>query len=503
MSSLELRARNGGRERKLQHNGSLDLDRDAATLFDIAPEERGHMQEGRIIGCWMAAAFVIFGLLATGLLAINIPPFQNPDEFSHFNRAAQLADGGIVGTRYSTDNGGVMESVEGGLIDPAILKAGKPFEAIPFHAERRVVRADWMPNVHWSDDRAMEPFPGTARYPPHFYVPAAIGIILGRASNMTVVQSFMLSRLLTGMAAVAVGALAIVCAGSAAPWIYAIMTLPMSLSLIASTSQDALLLACSALAGAALFRLLRSPGAQGEKIIIGVSVLLGMIAMARPPYGALAILPLGATKTSWRWRSAAAAITVALTVAWSTFVASTVLTNAGAAVGANPHAQLTLLYQDPMRVLTVGWNTVTQYWPIYLQGFIGNLGWLDTPLPSRYLTLAECMIGVAALTTMLGSKGEPVNATGRTIIGAGLLLSAGALFGILYVTWTAPGYPVVQGVQGRYLLPLALAGVVLLPRIDFKGRAWLHKVLLVVVTVFPVITLSVVMRAIVLRYYLG
>jgi uncharacterized membrane protein len=461
------------------------------------------MQEGRIVGRWMAAAFVIFGLLATGLLAINIPPFQNPDEFSHFKRAAELADGGIVGTRYSTAKGDVIERVEGGLIDPAILKAGEPFEAIPFHPERRAVRADWMPNVHWSDDRAMEQFSGTARYPPHFYLPAAIGILLGRASNMTVVQSFMLSRLLTGMATVAVGALAIAYAGSAAPWIYAIMTLPMSLSLTASTSQDALLIACSALAGAAMFRLLRSPVAQSEKIIMGVSVLLGLIAMARPPYGALAILPLGVTNTSWRWRSAAAAMTAALTIAWSIFVASSILTNAGADVGANPQAQLRLLYEDPMRVLTVAWNTATLYWPNYLQSFIGNLGWQDTPLPPKYLTLAECMIGVAALTTMLGSKDEPLDVRGAAVIGAGLLLSAAALFGILYVTWTVPGHPVVEGVQGRYLLPLALTGVVLLPRIDFKGRAWLHKVLLVVVTVFPVITLSVVMRAIVLRYYLG
>ena len=48
----------------------------------------------------LAAAFVLYGLAATAFLAINMPPFQNPDEPNHFLRAAQLADGGLVGTRF-------------------------------------------------------------------------------------------------------------------------------------------------------------------------------------------------------------------------------------------------------------------------------------------------------------------------------------------------------------------------------------------------------------------
>ncbi len=90
---------------------------------------------------WLAVAFVLYGLLATAFLAINMPPFQNPDEPTHFLRAAQVADGGLVGS------------------------------------------------------------PNTAIYPPLFYAPSAIGVLAGRVAGMTVVQTLVVSRLLTGMAA--------------------------------------------------------------------------------------------------------------------------------------------------------------------------------------------------------------------------------------------------------------------------------------------------------------
>ena len=203
---------------------------------------------------WIAAAFVLYGLIATALLGINTPPFQVADETMHFMRAAQIADGGFVGTRvpqFSPDH--ATGSAGGGAIDPALVEAAAPFNALAFHPELRAKQADWAPNVHWSGARAPVSFP-TANYPPFFYLPSAAGIVAGRKLGLSVVQTLYLSRLLTGLIAVAIGALAIAIANGAAPWIFTILTLPMALSLVASVSQDALLIACAALAGALLVR---------------------------------------------------------------------------------------------------------------------------------------------------------------------------------------------------------------------------------------------------------
>jgi hypothetical protein len=77
---------------------------------------------------WLAGVFVLYGLTATGLLATNMPPFQNPDELAHFLRAAQLADGVPIGTRYQqTQADGSQQITSGGKADPALLMAFEPF----------------------------------------------------------------------------------------------------------------------------------------------------------------------------------------------------------------------------------------------------------------------------------------------------------------------------------------------------------------------------------------
>jgi uncharacterized membrane protein len=89
------------------------------------------------------------------------------------------------------------------------------------------------------------------------------------------------------------------------------------------------------------------------------------------------------------------------------------------------------------------------------------------------------------------------------VIAAGLLLSACGMFGAEYVSWTAPGNPTVEGIQGRYFLPLALVGAALLPAVGGARVARLRAALVLAVAAFPVVSLAVTMQAVVVRYYLG
>lgn len=453
---------------------------------------------------WLAAAFVLYGLTAIAFLAINIPPFQNPDEAAHFLRAAQLADGGLVGTRFSvTAADGSRQITAGGNADPGVLAAALPFNALIFHPDARAMGTYWKPPVHWSTQRAMTSFPNTAVAPPVFYVPSALAVIVGRMSRITVIQTLLLSRVLTGLAAVSVGAVAIVWAGRGAPWVFAVLTLPMSLSLIASSSQDALLLGCSALAGAAMLRALRVPGRHDWRILAILAVSLGLIGAVRPPYGALVVLPLGLTAFPLRWRIACAAAAAACIVAWCLVALLTAATNFGAFVGAEPGAQIAAFLSDPVQAAHVVLVTLRRYWLGYVVGFVGQLGWLDTALPGAYYGVAVAMLVVAAIAAMLGVAGGPVRGGSWLAIAGAILLAAGGIFAIQYLTWTTPGSPTVEGVQGRYFLPLALAGAALLPALQTPRLACLHRALVLAVAAFPIATLTVVMRAVVLRYYLG
>ena len=453
---------------------------------------------------WMAVAFVLYGLTAIAFLAINVPPFQAPDEHHHFMRAAQIADGTLVGTRSSEIAAdGSAHVIAGGAVDPAIENAFAAFDSLRFDPESRARLADWAPDIQWSDKRVFERFPNTALYPPFFYLPSALGILIGRTAQLSVVQTLALSRILNGVIAVAVGATAIIIARGAAAWIFTILALPMSLSLIASASQDAMLLACSALAGALTVSALRQPGAWNGKFFALLTGMVGLVAMARPPYLALAMLPLGMTKVALRWRILAAVLVTICVATWSLIVLDNTWTDFfSKAWKSDPAAQLARLHDDPFFIAHVATATLYQNWRDYLYMFVGVLGWLDTRLPLAYYRAADVMLGVAAIAAMLGTTGNRLTPGSLLAVAAGLLLAISGMFAINYLIGTAPGGDIVVGIQGRYFLPLALAGAALLPALGNTPAARLHMPLTALVAAFPLISLAVVMHTIVLRYYL-
>lgn len=162
---------------------------------------------------WIAAAFILYSLTAAVFLAINVPPFQVPDELSHFERAAQIADGTLIGARvWMTGADGSAHPTSGGSIDPAILSSAAPFTALHRWFDQKARPAYWAAD-HWSAARVVAGFPNTAVYPPFFYAPSALGIVIGRAAGLTVLQTLTLSRVLTAAAAIVLGGVAIACAG--------------------------------------------------------------------------------------------------------------------------------------------------------------------------------------------------------------------------------------------------------------------------------------------------
>jgi uncharacterized membrane protein len=63
--------------------------------------------------------------------------------------------------------------------------------------------------AHWTDGVTRGGFANSVVYSPIFYIPSAIGIRIGKALNLRVTDTLYISRTLSAVAAVAVGALAI------------------------------------------------------------------------------------------------------------------------------------------------------------------------------------------------------------------------------------------------------------------------------------------------------
>ncbi|MBV8964183.1 MAG: hypothetical protein JOY97_13935, partial [Hyphomicrobiales bacterium] len=67
---------------RLQEGGTSKI---PAFLASSRGEDRSHgVALEDLTARWLALLFIVYGLIAIGFLAINMPPFQNPDEFAHF-----------------------------------------------------------------------------------------------------------------------------------------------------------------------------------------------------------------------------------------------------------------------------------------------------------------------------------------------------------------------------------------------------------------------------------
>lgn len=448
----------------------------------------------------LALLFLAYGTVGTVLLSLAVPPLQTPDEPMHAMRAAHVADGKIFGEVFDMPTGdGRTFPANGAHVDPALVAAMHPFSTLMFHPERRATPGMWQPPFTWSPGR-VQTHVITAMYPPMLYVPQAATIRVGRAAGWGVLDTLTRARIMNGICAVALSALAISLSGGAAVWLFAVLTLPMSLSGMSTMGPDALLLACSALVAALAWRGLR--GMESRRTLAVIVALLVLVITTRPAYVGLALVPLALGFAPWRARLAGAAIVLGAGIGWSAVMSVIGAPNVGAFQGANPGAQIALLLSEPWRILAVARDTLAHMWAGYAYSFLGVLGWLDTLLPQSFYRNATILLGVAAAAMLLAPPARIAWRGGPAWIVGSVLASLGGIFGILYLTWSPVGGPVVQGVQGRYFLPLAMLLAVAVPTLGTARLAPLRRLLVAAVAIFPAYSLGTALSAVIARYYL-
>jgi uncharacterized membrane protein len=423
------------------------------------------------------------------------PPFQNPDEVNHYLRAVQIARGELIGYRLSGSNW-LSPPNAGGHSDPGVIAASDPFDHLKFNPEQQVHRSDFRiatPIVFGRDE--LIGFGNTVIYPPFLYLPTVATIWIGQVSKIPIVTTLYLSRVANGTAALLISALALSLARRTRWIIAALVMLPMTSALYVSASHDALIISLSMLLVGIIDRIgtERRPASNIELSVI--FLVASLIGMARPPYAAIAPLPLAISIGSAR-REFTVAIGIAVCIAaWTIFSTKVASVDMN---GANAGVQIAHIFRHPFDTLPIAWRTLTQYSGNYFYEFIGVLGWLDTQLPKWFVggvwvALAAVYLGVCA------SAPGPRPWLPLVIAVAG----SGMVFGAQYLTWTPPLAPLVDGVQGRYFIPLAPLLALGLPAGPRLIRPML-VLLSVAGTIFLAILVpAVVIRCVVFRYYLG
>ena len=120
---------------------------------------------------------------------------------------------------------------------------------------------------------------------------------------------------------------------------------------------------------------------------------------------------------------------------------------------------------------------------------------MDVWLPLPYL----CCAAIVLLLAFLGGGAFGLRRAWLLVVV--VVAAAAGIFAAQYLTFTKPGAPDVAGVQGRYFLPLLAIAALLTPTVPRIGPS-LRRVALLSVVALAVVTPAVMIRALVVRYYL-
>lgn len=366
----------------------------------------------------LSAAYVVYGLVMAIFLTWYIPSFRNPDEPNHFLKADQISRGQLV-----SDRGG-------GLASTAISTATRGSD------------------VGWDAQVSPTYFASSAIYPPALYLPTAAAILAGKAMSLSVIETLRLARLTNAVVSLAVIAIAILIAGSASIWIFMLCSLPMSVSLLTSVSQDGLIIAFTSLACALLLR---------RSGLTLPTVLLTLVAMAKPPYVVLALALIATANAPRSTRAICMTALFACVAAWTLIANAYSVTRIRTDIHAIPAEQVRYILTAPLEFVKVMIRSLYAYKYIYAESFVGTLGLMELYLSKYYYVFAGATL--IACAACLRPKADR-----KTVaLAAAALATTIGIFLSLYLVWNEVGAPLIDGVQGRYFIPIAIALITAIP----------------------------------------
>jgi hypothetical protein len=421
-------------------------------------------------------AFVVCALPLCIITALITPPGQSPDEPAHVARAEGLLRGYVMGTRVrfvdpktlKTEMVGGVRAAPDVFIEAFSVDTMVPGRRTPLFTSANMAQME-------AERRDQKPFDisitNTIMYFPAAYVPAAIGIAIGRATRARPFECLILARLTAGLAFVGLGALALGLAAYGEALLLAVLLMPMTLFLAATENPDGMLIAMVCLACALLTRGSRVAGLVVMALVLGAKV----------PYALLLgvfLLPLG-DPGLWR-RMRHIAITLAPVVLWVILVVVFV----GGPIPRPPYhpgplfpgdrsiwmdhtaaaVNLRILLHSPSLLLTLPIDTLREQYRLYLAEMIGVLANLSITLPMKYY-VAWAGALVCALAGVLVTPRKGASLADCAFVWMLLVATVWGLMISFYPLWSNAGLDFIDGPQGRYF-------ILLLPFLLFAVPSW-------------------------------
>ena len=475
--------------------------------------------------------FAVSVLCLGGIYSLVLPPLSAPDEVSHYISAYELSSR-LLGLEKADERGLILirpedawlEDVTDVLADDGTAGGGNEKPVIlgqilseetyrriheELSGENGAVHPEDIQNPSSQDTGPLaSSYQFSVRTTPLAYGPQALGFALARLLGFGSLGLLYLGRLFNLLFFAATGCLTIRRLPFGKTAVFAVYLLPMNLHLVSSLSYDVLITAFCGYFTAVCMDLAYKADKVKLKDVVLLAFLLAVMGPCKMVYGVIAglclLIPVKKFGGWGRWIASAAGVLGAFAAAMAVVNLGTVSMYTQAEDSYIAWAKETgytfaELLHRPVHVLKMCYDTLAWKGTQLFEGMIGgSLGNQDPVLNTpTVIILALCAILVVLVLKKPGE--EVMISTGNRlwIWFLGLLLLGALMFSML-LAWTPRSASMIEGVQGRYLLPF-LPAVLLtfrgsrVVRTGSDDRGLLYAVMLmdlyVAVRIFAVVCL--------------
>ena len=397
---------------------------------------------------------IMLGVLFIGIL----PPGQSPDETTHFKRAYGISGGILIPDEKVNSEGAI----------------GSDIPVTTDFFERTVDHGTYAEIVNQiglgTDESSPQPYTSAALYNFVCYIPQSFAALIGRALHLSVLAMAYLMEIFNFIVWVLLVYFAIKLLPKFKSFVLFVALLPITLQEATSLAPDALTIGLSMFFVSYVLHLAYvRKGTLGKKqmaILTISSIVLGFCKIVYLPLTLLMLIipkeKFGTKKKKWIFLGALFTVVAILNFVWLLISSRYLISYRD---GVDSKEQLMGVIKNPFNYIATMARTTWTNAKIWVTNMLGfSLGALIFNLPRALLVLSS---GIFIL--LLGQRDETlkVKKFDRTIFIIVFITIIGFIFTSLYMQWTAVGAPEIEGIQGRYFLPILM----LLPLIICRTKA--------------------------------
>jgi uncharacterized membrane protein len=441
---------------------------------------------------------IFFGLL----LVFTTPPAIVGDEPNHFFRAYQVSQGHLMAREYG--------DLRGGWLPKSVFETCRNLVGdIEFHPDVKFDKAMFEKYARMplkASDVMFVGFANTAANTPVPYVPQAIAISIGRAGNLPPLAILYFARLFDLAAFVCMCFLAIRKIPTGKWMLCALLLTPATMFQAASASADASTFGICVLCISYFLAFANAGEGTLRPTDIAVLLLLSLLSvLSRSAYVLLPLLVFIIPREkfiSYRWKIGSVlvipGVCIAAAAAWALAVRSSFMPYRGD-VYIDPDKQFSVILSNIPGFIDMAAAEYLNNIAYYFTAFFGQLTWHDLFVPAWLPPVLFVEVLALAFFASGGEAGLKISA--RVLFAA---IAAGTAFivaAMLYATWSEVGGDRIEGIQGRYFIPIApLLFLLLCNQRSRIGK--LERSAPLLVTAVAAVSICVTLYSIVTRYYI-